>query len=186
MRSYDQQGTPWPQNWAEFKSAVKGEPRTDGRNRLMAILHEGLNAFLVEPVRKYPKMSGFILLFLLIALLDCRVALAVEVDPNLQGSKTFTCTLPVSRTDGTALAVDEIAEVRFYESEDQTVWTQVGTNTVCLQVYSLTDIPDGTYYYTADVVDTDGRESIKSPEVAVLTVKRLASPAPPSAVGWQD
>jgi len=186
MRQHDQQGTPWSQNWAEFKSAVKGEPRADGRNRLMAILHEGLNTFLVEPVRKYPKMSGFILLFLLVALLDCRVALAVEVDPNLQDSKTFTCTLPVSRTDGTALAVDEIAEVRFYESEDQTVWTQVGTNTVCLQVYSLTDIPDGTYYYTADVVDTDGRESIKSPEVAVLTVKRLASPAPPSAVGWQD
>ena len=120
----------------------------------------------------------------LLALFVTSVA-AEEIDPTITPSKTLTCTLPVERTDGTPLAVDEIAQVRFYVSQDGSTWTQNGTNTVCLQVYDLTNVADGQYYYTADVVDTEGRESEKSPQVADLLVKRIAPPASPSGVGWQ-
>ncbi len=113
------------------------------------------------------------------------LALAETIDPNQVQTKVLTCNMPVERTDGTALAVDEIAQVRFYVSQDQTTWTPAGTNTVCQQNYDLTEVPDGTYWYTADVVDTEGRESIKSLEVAELIVKRIASPAAPSGLGWQ-
>ena len=69
----------------------------------------------------------------LLALFVTSVA-AEEIDPTITPSKTLTCTLPVERTDGTPLAVDEIAQVRFYVSQDGSTWTQNGTNTVCLQV----------------------------------------------------
>jgi len=114
------------------------------------------------------------------------VLFAETIDPTITPTKTLTCDMPVERTDGTPLAIDEIAQVRFYVSIDQTTWQQAGTNTVCLQVYDLSGVSDGTYWYTVDAVDTDGRESIKSPQAAELIVKRLSPPASPTGLGWTD
>jgi len=114
------------------------------------------------------------------------VALAETIDPNITPTKVLTCDMPVEREDGTALAIDEIAQVQFFVSPDQTTWTQAGTNTVCSQSYDLSNVQDGTYFYTASVTDLAGRQSILAPQAAELIVKRIASPAPPSNLGWTD
>jgi len=114
------------------------------------------------------------------------IILAETIDPSITPTKTLNCDMPVERTDGTPLALNEIAQIRFYVSTDQATWQQAGTNTVCLQVYDLSDVADGTYWYTADAVDTEGRESIKSPQAAELIVKRLSPPASPTGLGWTD
>jgi len=110
---------------------------------------------------------------------------AQAVDPTITSTKVITCDMPVERTDGTPLELNEIAQVRFYVSTDRETWTQAGTNTVCTKSYDLIGVADGTYWYTADVIDTDGRESIKAPMAAELIVKRISQPAPPSGLGWQ-
>ena len=155
MRQHNQQGTPWSQNWVEFKSAVKGEPRADGRNRLMAILHEGLNTFLVEPVRKYPKMSGFILLFLLIALLDCRVAFAE--------SKLLTWTAPTEREDGTPLSLSEIHSYTAYVSEGNN--SHAITDISSIDTSLMITLYPGDNTINMTTVDTEGRESARSNDV---------------------
>ena len=71
-RAHDQQNTPFRENIRDFWGAIKGEPRTDGRGWLMAVLHEGKNTFIQEPIRQYPGIAALIILFLLVALLDCR------------------------------------------------------------------------------------------------------------------
>lgn len=63
-RQYDNQGTPFKENWAEFLKAFKGDYREDGRNIVMAVLHEGLNV-LVEANRAHSKVGVFIIMGLL-------------------------------------------------------------------------------------------------------------------------
>jgi hypothetical protein len=107
----------------------------------------------------------------------------LAIDPTIEPTKTLTCDMPVERSDGTPLAVDEIAEIRFFVSQDLATWTPAGTNTACNQVYNLTSMPDGVYHYAAQTVDTDGRESLYSDSVT-LEVKRLAAPAAPIGLSF--
>jgi len=120
----------------------------------------------------------------LIPILLLMAAPAMAVDPTIDPIKTLSCTMPVEREDGTALAVNEIAEITFFVSTDQVAWTQVGSNTVCSQQLELTNTPDGQYYYVARTVDTDGRVSRNSNELPLL-VKRLAPPAPPTSIEFR-
>ena len=133
-------------------------------------------------------VSGWWILpaIILSAIMWSAILCAETIDPTITPTKTLTCDMPVERTDGTPLALNEIAQVRFYVSTDRTTWQQAGSNTVCLQSYDLSGVADGTYWYTADAVDTEGRESIKSPQAAELIVKRLSAPAPPLNFGWTD
>lgn len=129
-------------------------------------------------------------LFTLVMLLWGPTVNPAEIDPNLEGeaTKILTCTMPIARTDGTLLAVDEIAEIQFYVSVDTEplVWEPAGDSQVlCAVEIDFTDVPDGLYYYTADALDTEGRRSVKSPTPMDMMVKRLANPAPPSDLGWQ-
>jgi len=127
-----------------------------------------------------------LLAFILSSVMWPALLFAETIDPSITPTKTLTCDMPVERTDGTPLAISEIAQIRFYVSTDQSTWQQAGTNTVCLQVYDLSGVADGTYWYTADAVDSEGRESIKNPQAAELIVKRLSPPASPSNLGWTD
>jgi len=134
-------------------------------------------------------IKAFILLFLLFLIVQGVIynsARAETIDPTITPSKTLICEMPTDREDGTPLPLGEIAEIRFYVSMNQTRWDDAGTNTICLQVYDLSGVADGIYYYKASAVDTDGRESIKTPEVVTLEVKRLSPPAPPSSIGWLE
>lgn len=104
------------------------------------------------------------------------------VDPTITPTYTITCEYPIEREDGTPLAINEIAKVNFFVSQDKVTWTPAGSNTsACRQVYDLSSIPDGQYYYTGTTVDTEARESIKGsdaipPLFAAIVVKRIAKP----------
>ncbi len=100
-----------------------------------------------------------------------------EIDPSL-GVFTkiaLTCKYPIKRTDGTSLAINEIAKVNFYvEKNGVGGYVPAGSNDAeCKQVYDLTIIADGSYVYTVTAVDTDGRESAHSAAVVSMVVKRL-------------
>jgi hypothetical protein len=111
------------------------------------------------------------------------------VDPDKTPTWTITCEYPVEREDGTPLAINEIAKVEFYVSPDKSDWISAGENTTaCRQVYNLTDVADGQYYYTVTATDTEGRASlfsINSPDANIddpgyvaLVVKRVKPPKP--------
>jgi hypothetical protein len=111
------------------------------------------------------------------------------VNPNITPTWTVTCEYPTEREDNTQLLRNEIAKVEFYVSTDKTDWRPAGENaSACRQVYNLTDIADGQYYYTTIAVDTDGRMSLMSidaPSVGesgytALVVKRPSLPKPPT------
>lgn len=107
----------------------------------------------------------------------------LEVDPTQTPTYTLTCIDPIEREDNTPLAVGEIATRNFFVSQDKTDWQPAGSNTsACRQVYDLSQVPDGQYYYTATVIDTDGRESIYSPSIAAVLVKRIQAPRPPTGL----
>lgn len=116
------------------------------------------------------------------------------VDPVLNPTYTITCTDPIAREDNTPLAINEIAVRNFHVSTDKTTWQPAGDNTTeCTQVYDLSAVDDGQYYYTVSISDTDGRQSvlaIDNPENATtgelgytaIVVKRIAPPRPPSGL----
>lgn len=106
------------------------------------------------------------------------------VDPTITPTMTMTCNYPIEREDGTPLAIGEIAKVNFFVSPSLTTpdWQPAGSNdTECKQVYDLTQVQDGQYYYTGTITDTDQRESIYGAnavpaEYWAVVVKRLANP----------
>lgn len=110
------------------------------------------------------------------------------VDPTITPTWTVTCNYPIEREDGTALAINEIARVEFKVSQDKTTWQPAGQNNAeCKQIYDLTNVPDGQYYYTPLTVDTNGRQSVLAYdadplEVSALVVKRIANPNHPTGV----
>jgi hypothetical protein len=132
---------------------------------------------------------AIVIAFIFMAFMEEANAEGPVVDPNLTPSKTLTCDYPVTRTDGTPLALDEIATVQFYVSQDETgtkTWTPAGSNdTECKQVYDLTAIPDGQYYYSASAVDTGGRESVVAPGYSPLVLQRIAPPETVTGLRWE-
>jgi len=129
--------------------------------------------------------------YIFITLLSVMMMLSFEaaaegpvVDPTITPTMTMTCNYPIEREDGTPLAIGEIARVNFFVSPSLTTpdWQPAGSNdTECKQVYNLSEVLDGQYYYTGTTVDTDARESIYAadsvpPEYWAMVVKRLANP----------
>ena len=109
---------------------------------------------------------------------------SLTIDPTIAGQTTLTvsCEYPVEREDGTALAVNEIAKVAFYvEKGGAGGYLPAGENaTACIQVYDMSQVPDGVYVYVVTTVDTDGRESQHSLTSVTALVKRLANPNAPA------
>lgn len=103
----------------------------------------------------------------------------VTVDPTLEPNVTINCAMPVEREDGTPLALNEIAEVRFYSGTQSGVYTNTQNSSVCQLVVDATVLADGAYYYVVTAVDTDARESGYSVE-KVVTVKRVKPPKSPT------
>lgn len=124
-------------------------------------------------------------LLLLLLLPFAAFANNVTLDPTIPGQTTLTvtCEYPIEREDGTALAINEIAKVKFFvEKNGVGGWLPAGENTTaCRQVYDLSQVPDGVYMYAATTVDTDGRVSQLSETVTAL-VKRLTNPNAPASV----
>lgn len=114
-------------------------------------------------------------------------ALDVErtVDPNDTSSYTMSCTLPDSRTDGSALDAADIQTVEFHRSTDGTTYVQVSSELACSYVDDISALPDGVYYYKASVTDTGNRNSTLSTDRLVLTLRRIADPNPPANITGQ-
>jgi len=120
---------------------------------------------------------------LLLTLLLLISTSAYAVDPDITPVTTINCAMPIEREDGTALALDEIAEVRFYSGTATGSYTlPMQPNNVCQKVIDNTALADGDYFYVFTVVDTDSRESKYSAE-KVHTVKRVK---PPAAGTWLE
>ena len=107
------------------------------------------------------------------------------VDPLIEPTTTLNCALPTEREDGTPLVEGEISQIRFY-SGNTTGDYSLPVNTtqgVCQWVIDNTTITDGsTLYIVVTAIDTDGRESVYSPEKThtVIAVKL------PKAPTWLD
>jgi len=131
---------------------------------------------------------AIVIVFAVLAFMDDANAEGPVLDPSITPQKILTCDYPVTRTDGTPLAVGEIATINFFVSQDtgpNKTWAPAGSNdTACRQVYDLTAIPDGQYYYSATAVDTGGRESAVSPNYAPLVLQRLAPPETVQGLRW--
>ena len=84
-------------------------------------------------------------------------------------SYTVTCDPPTERTDGTPLALSEIAEYNWLVDGSLD-----GTSTACL--YTVTR-PDGIYTVTATTMDTGGLTGPESPGKLIELV--TAPPMPP-------
>ncbi len=122
-------------------------------------------------------MKRLIPLFLLAFTVHAEV-----IDPNITPTKTFTCTAPIARTDGTPLAINELAEIRLHVSTDGNTFTEILAGIspgICTATVDYSQVTDGDYIYALTAIDTGGRTSGNSQTVTV-TVKRLAPPSPPS------
>lgn len=107
------------------------------------------------------------------------------VDPALTPSKTLVCDMPVTRADGSPLAVGDIASINFLRSGDGATWAPDGSTNECRLVLDLSAMPEGQYYYTATATDTEGRESGRS-NVVPFALARIPPPSPPANLGLVD
>jgi hypothetical protein len=125
-----------------------------------------------------------LILFTSFAFYKAAFAVTLNIDPSLpeQQQLTIECVYPIARTDGTALALNEIAQVNFYVTKDGARTAAGSNNTACRQVYDMSNVSDATYIYSVTALDTDNRESIDSPEVVTAIVKRLTNPNSPKGL----
>lgn len=101
----------------------------------------------------------------------------------IAGSVSLAWDAPTTRTDGSAMALSEIANYRVYYGQASHTYTlqknvaNPGTLIVSTQITSLTT---GTWYFAVTVFDVTGVESGYSNEVSKLVP--LAPPSPVTAL----
>ena len=110
--------------------------------------------------------------------------------------KTWTCTLPTARTDGTPVAPEELASVEYYvvsaPAPDGAVLSpsvvQVldDARPACSQVIDFLTLPLGQNYIFARVTDTEGRQSGNSALIPFVLIRELAPPNAPTGGGFVD
>ena len=129
-------------------------------------------------------ISSFVAFILFMAYIATAEAEGPVVDPTITPNMTLTCKYPLKRENGDDLAINEIARVDFFVSTSLTTpnWQPAGSNTnECKQIYDLTQVADGQYYYTGTTIDTEARQSILGSdsvpaEYWAMVVKRQANP----------
>lgn len=138
---------------------------------------------------KNKRMYLCLLGVLLTAILSNVQAEGPVVDPRItgQGQAIISCDIPIARTNGDLLDINEIATIDFLVSQDKVNWQPAGSSSVCSMTYDLTSIPDGQYYYTTSATDTGGRTSALSieenpSEYAAWVVKRVGNPNSPTGI----
>lgn len=89
----------------------------------------------------------------------------------------ITWDLPVTRTDGSALAPSDIAGVDVFDMASATPAVAIGTASGPATSFSTGDLSVGDHGFTLVVVDTAGRRSDASP-VAIGTVPAPVIAAP--------
>jgi hypothetical protein len=83
------------------------------------------------------------------------------------GTLGLSWTVPTEREDTTPLLISEIAGYRvYYGSVAGDYQNQVDVDS-SLNVAQVPALPSGTYYVVVTAIDTEGRESLYSPEVVI-------------------
>lgn len=115
---------------------------------------------------------------------------SVEAARAAEVKSQLTCDIPTTRTDGSALQVEEIGGYRFYEGATPDNLVQIAdvpdANNCSYTVnYDLPIVETPyTYYYAATAYDTDGRESAFSEVVSKsFLLNSTANPSAPGGVG---
>ena len=93
---------------------------------------------------------------------DVIVLFDVSTEPPVTGSGSVNLSwvAPVERTDGTALALSEIAGYTVYYGTSKGNYPDsLSVNDISATSVTVTDLPIGTYYLVMTTRDTDGRES---------------------------
>lgn len=125
------------------------------------------------------------------------MAEGVVIDPAVNAFLEISCVFPTKREDNTQLFRDEIQSVTFFHTTvvDQNNWTKHSVNLIdCAAIMDMTAFPDGQYYVTATVTDTEERQSVYADNSLVtkgayaFEVKRgveppiISPPTPPQAI----
>lgn len=90
-----------------------------------------------------------------------------------------SCTPPTARTDGTALAADELAGFRFYATQDIDADLAGKLETECKWNLLFSDLTPGQYYVYAKAEDTGGRVSGRSNPYPFVLLPPVAPPNAP-------
>lgn len=77
-------------------------------------------------------------------------------------------TAPSEREDGSPLSLSEIASFHiYYGSEAGDYQNQIDIDDPSAASAQVEELPSGTYYLVVTAVDTDGRESLYTPEIVI-------------------
>jgi hypothetical protein len=88
--------------------------------------------------------------------------LVVEATP-VMSSTTLSWIAPSTRTDGSPLSLSEIDGYRIYMGDSETALAPVmDINDQTLNQYTVTNLTNGTHYFSVTAYDTDGNESAYS------------------------
>ena len=84
---------------------------------------------------------------------------------------TLNWVLPTTRTDGSALAMTDIASVEIFDAVNGAATTQIGTATGAATTFTTPVLGGGSHVFTVVVVDTAGDDSAPSaPATLSITV----------------
>lgn len=82
---------------------------------------------------------------------------------------SLSWTAPAEREDNQPLSLSEIAGYRIYYGTAQGDYqNEIDVNDGSAEGYTFSDLPKGTYYIVVTTYDTDGRESLYSPEITII------------------
>jgi hypothetical protein len=112
------------------------------------------------------------------------VDVAKTIDPSLQPTYKIQCDYPLTRTDGSPIALGEIAKVEFYRSTTGAPTpVLIGENTgECSFVENVSALAEDMWIYQATATDIDSRESTLSVDRLLLTVELIAAPSAPGGL----
>lgn len=83
----------------------------------------------------------------------------------------LTWSVPTEREDGSVLAFSEIAGYRIYYGLESGIYTgKIDINNHTTTQAQLSSLPSDKYFVVITTIDTDGRESVFSPEVEVNNI----------------
>lgn len=105
------------------------------------------------------------------------------VDPGLFPETIVNCVKPTQRADGSPLAPDEIALIRFYWGTATGDYQNIVEKTDCQWIIDNTVFPGGTtIFFTETAVDTQGRESEYDVESTHVIDVPVTGPKSPNGV----
>lgn len=129
-------------------------------------------------------MKAFIFIICSLCLVGIARGEGEVIDPTETPQMYLVCDMPVTREDGTVLAIDEIARVDFLASSDGVTWTAAGSEAQCRTSLDFSAMSDGQYYYAVAAVDTEGRVSERADSVPFV-LKRVRPPSSPTNLRLQ-